>query len=142
MKTETAVNTANTITFASSSNQKYGGILEKSASKVLRKDLSELISYIYSVSPPFEILHYVITIIRILQTIGPSLFPGYLDFWEADPISDKTLFVFSIFFYLIPPKVHDDASIIAMIIYIVLVAVFIIIIFTCDHKFTFNQILL
>ncbi|KAK8847863.1 hypothetical protein M9Y10_018899 [Tritrichomonas musculus] len=135
MKTETAAGTANTITFASSSNDKYGGILEKSATKILRKDLSELVSYIYSVAPPFDNLHYVVTFIRILQLIGPSLFPGYLDFWKTDPTADKTLFIFSIFFYLIPPKVHDQASTIGTIIYIIVAAFCIALIFICTKVF-------
>lgn len=69
MKTETQSGTANSFSFNSQSEQKYGGLLEKSQSKILRKQLSELISYVYSVSPPFETLHSVITVIRILQLI-------------------------------------------------------------------------
>lgn len=82
MKADMTVSaTANSISFASSSNNdKYGGILVKSASKQLRKELSELISYVYSVSPPFRILHYIIAVIRMLQLVGPSLNPGYKTF--------------------------------------------------------------
>ena len=116
----TSASTANSISFASSSNDKYNGILEKSATKILRKEISELISYVYSVSPPFHVLHIVITVIRILQLLGPSLNPGYKQFWKTDYYSDKFLFIFSIFFYLVPPEVYDTASLPMMIIYMAL----------------------
>ncbi|KAK8886704.1 hypothetical protein M9Y10_042171 [Tritrichomonas musculus] len=138
MKTETQSGTANSFSFNSQSEQKYGGLLEKSQSKILRKQLSELISYVYSVSPPFETLHSVITVIRILQLIGPSLFPGYLEFWETDPIANKTLFVFSIFFYLIPPKCHPQASLPMIIIYIIMTAFSIILLLVCAKIFQKN----
>ena len=116
--------TANSISFASSNNDKYGGILEKSASKLLRKEITELISYIYSVSPPFLILHYIIAVIRILQLVGPSLNPGFKNFWKTDYPSDRFLFIFSIFFYLFPPETYASLSLPIMIVYMVIVVLF------------------
>ena len=135
MRVDTTINNANTITFASSSDQKYGGILVKSASKQFRKELIELVSYVYSVSPPFKVIHIIVTFLRILQLLGPSLFPGYLDFWRTDPISQKTLFIFTIFFYLIPPEVHDKASFYGIIVYIVISALAEILFFTASKIF-------
>lgn len=123
MKTETAANSTNSFSFASTSkDEKYNGILEKSKAKMFRKQISELISYVYSVSPSFTMVHYVIMFIRILQLVGPSLFPGYLEFWETDPTASKTIFVFTMFFYIIPPSVHDIASFPAMIVYLIFTA--------------------
>ena len=119
----TVSTTANSISFASSSNDKYGGILEKSASKILRKEITELISYVYSVSPPFLTLHIVIAIIRLLQLVGPSLNPGFKNFWKTDYVSDRFLFIFSIFFYIIPPDVYPVASLPIMIVYIVITVI-------------------
>ena len=133
--------TANSISFASSSNDKYGGILEKSATKLLRKEISELISYVYSVSPSFSILHCVIVVIRLLQLLGPSLNPGYAKFWETDYYSEKFLYIFSIFFYLVPPKEYDKASLPLMIVYIVITFALILTVFICAKIYKKNAYL-
>ncbi|KAK8841721.1 hypothetical protein M9Y10_026666 [Tritrichomonas musculus] len=139
MKPDATVSNTNTITFASSSSeQKYGGILQKSAAKLFRKELSELVSFIYSVAPPFELVHRIVTFFRVLQLIGPSLFPGYLDFWKTDYISQKTLFIFSIFFYIIPPEVHDEASFPALLAYIIISGLAEIIFFASSKYFKKN----
>ncbi|KAK8897579.1 hypothetical protein M9Y10_015538 [Tritrichomonas musculus] len=127
----TSSTTANSISFVSSNNDKYGGILEKSATKLLRKEISELISYVYSVSPPFTILHYVVLVIRYFQLLGPSLNPGYHKFWETDYYSEKFLYLFSIFFYIVPPKEYDKASLPMMIIYIIITFALILTLIIC-----------
>ncbi|OHT10214.1 Adenylate and Guanylate cyclase catalytic domain containing protein [Tritrichomonas foetus] len=113
----------------STHDEKYGGLIERPIRKQLRKDISNLFLYVFSVTPSFKALHLVVTIFRLLQMIGPSFCSRYSNFWSDDDLSYSTISLISAFFFLIPSKNRDDGFLIFMIIYILIVlfAVFVII---------------
>lgn len=114
------------MSFVSSNGLKYGGLIEQSFYKKITRQLSQLFNYTYSVAPAFTIVHYVITVIRLLQIAGPSLCSGYETLWSTSDSAKGTIAILSIFYHLIPPSARDKTSVIFLIIYTVLLVIIIV----------------
>ncbi|OHT09916.1 Adenylate and Guanylate cyclase catalytic domain containing protein [Tritrichomonas foetus] len=117
------------MSFNSSNDMKYGGLIEKTMYKKLLRQLSQLFSYVYSDAPSFPIVHSIITVIRLLQLGGPALCAGYESFWSNEDSSRDAIGIVSIFFHLVPPQYRDIGGYYFAIIYIVILALLIITLF-------------
>ena len=102
---------------SSDSEAKYGGLIDQTTTKILRRDLTLLFSYVYSVAPSFEYIHNFITFIRIFQYIIPSFCIQYPLTWNNN--SFNTLSLFSIFGYLFPPFIRENIAITFLYIYFI-----------------------
>ncbi|OHS97131.1 Adenylate and Guanylate cyclase catalytic domain containing protein [Tritrichomonas foetus] len=116
----------NSFSIYSSSNAKYGGLIERTPLKQLQKELSFLFDYIYSVAPSYPAVFMVMNILRFLQYIGPSLCTGYTKFWTNSDNAYGTISIISIFFYLIPPDAREVGGLYFTIVYMVVVAIIIV----------------
>ncbi|OHT04086.1 Adenylate and Guanylate cyclase catalytic domain containing protein [Tritrichomonas foetus] len=114
------------MSFNSSNDMKYGGLIEKSPYKKLLRQLTQLFSYVYTVAPSFNLVHKIVSIIRLLQFGGPALYAGYSMFWSDDDSSRSAVSIISIFFHIVPPDYRDVGGYYFSIIYLVLISLLII----------------
>jgi hypothetical protein len=56
---------------ASGSGRKYDGLIEESTCKRFHRRVSTLVSYVFTVSPTFEVVEAVVAFFRLLQFVGP-----------------------------------------------------------------------
>jgi len=82
------------------SSYKMGGIVERSIMKVLRNVVFEYMTFSDSVSSPYFSLHYVVSVIRLLQLYIPMLFVGFIAFWDTSSRIYQSVSFFSSVFYL------------------------------------------
>ncbi|OHT03075.1 hypothetical protein TRFO_29581 [Tritrichomonas foetus] len=113
-------NFSNTSSANSSSNYKYNGLVKVPFFQVLYRDLGSLFSYIQITTPPYSIIHHVMTVFRIFQTIGPCIhFCNFL-LWPKDTLAGKTSSWISIFFQIVPADymgiIRNSACIIFLVI--------------------------
>ena len=114
---------------------KFYGLKKKNYFKLFRKQMTQLASYIYSVSPPFRIVHKIMAAIQILQFLLPCLIPAYLTFWEKGTPEQVTMNVIAVLYYLIPPTVDFRGTYVFFIIYIVLQIIMILIVIISSFYF-------
>ncbi|OHT14517.1 guanylate cyclase [Tritrichomonas foetus] len=88
---------------------KYNGLIQISKYKIFLKDLGFLFSYVQITSPHYSILHKVITIIRLLQIVGPSLNFNNKLIWPKGTIAGSASSWASLFFQIVPAD-YVDAS--------------------------------
>ena len=113
-----------------SSNTKYGGMVKKSSSKIIRNSLLLLISYIDSSSPHFFSLHIVITFFRIFQLLGPTLFAASVRIWPSGELHQKIISYSSILYHIIPVEYRYQSAYIIEIIYIILIIFYYVLVLT------------
>ncbi|OHS98747.1 hypothetical protein TRFO_08761 [Tritrichomonas foetus] len=117
---------ASSMSLNSSNIQKYGGIIEQNLYKKTVKQLTSLFDYVYSVSPSYKIVHYIITILRLLQFAGPSFCAAYEILWSNEDSAADTISILSIFFHLIPPAYRQAGRMIFIILYLVILSLIIV----------------
>ena len=84
------------------SEMNFYGLKKQNFFKIFRKDFIQLVNYIFSVSPPFNIVHNIMSVIRIMQFLLPCFIPAYSNFWIKGSIDQITINAIAIFYYLIP----------------------------------------
>ncbi|KAK8863767.1 hypothetical protein M9Y10_011457 [Tritrichomonas musculus] len=124
--------------YATGSNEKYGGLLKVPLRKRVQNLLVNLFSYVYSVAPTFVIVHNIISVLRILQLIGPSFFASYDILWIKGSKDLKMINIISVLFQIIPVTYNDESFEIFLIIYIIIQALVIIFIFSAAYYFEKN----
>jgi len=117
------------LSWQSSSNSKYNGLIEEGYVKKTRKELYSVFSYIYSMAPNYEVLHNIVFYFRILQFFGPSFFFGNSFLWINGTIDQKTasLLTFSFHFLNINWKIEHSSLILLIYSLIILLFIFAII---------------
>ena len=110
------------------SEMNFYGLKKQNFFKIFRKDFIQLVNYIFSVSPPFNIVHNIMSVIRIMQFLLPCFIPAYSNFWIKGSIDQITINAIAIFYYLIPPSEITSVAYIFIILYDVIQILMIIII--------------
>ncbi|OHT10089.1 hypothetical protein TRFO_20711 [Tritrichomonas foetus] len=105
-------------------NGKYEGLIPKTPLKMIRNNIYQLMSYIDSAVPQFAPLHLVVSVIRILQIVGPSFCANYQDFWQPG-IPKNAIGIISIFFHLIPNSARKYSSVYTLLVFGVIYFIFI-----------------
>ena len=103
---------------SSDSEAKYGGLIESSTVRIIRKDMIQLFAYIYNVAPSFSIIHSFISLIRIFQFFGPSVCANYISFWGSNSNVGTTISIISFFFHFFPPKSRESNTILFLYFFI------------------------
>jgi len=92
----------------SRNNDKYDGLIEKSFFASMKDDLVKLFSYIHSVSSPLIGVSSYITVLSVLQFIGPSLCLQYRELFDPDGIERPTITILSFIIHLIPVRFRES----------------------------------
>jgi len=85
----------------SQNGKKYQGMIKKGILGVIKVDMLRLFSYMYNVSPNVPIVS-LITVIRVLQFIGPSFCLSSNILWDKTGQSSTMTSLFSICAYFVP----------------------------------------
>jgi len=123
---------------SSSSEAKYGGLIERGLVKTIRKDMIQLFSYVYSVAPSFGALHSLVTVIRIMQFFGPSLCAQYQHFWGYHTSHGTTITIIAILFHFIPVHSRLTTALPFLYFYSSLNLLVLILLFYYSHYFKVN----
>jgi len=123
------------------SNAKFGGLIEESWSKTLRRELSVLFAYIFSVASQFSEIHGVVFFLRILQFVGPSICASFPNLWVAGSLDKSTASTLSVLFHFIHPDNKASSSTAYLIGYSVIVLSFLLFINYSARFFKKNAML-
>ena len=134
----TTVSGTTSFSYNSSSNAKFGGLIERTPMKQLLKEMSFLMDYVYSIAPSYNAVYIVMTVIRLLQLMGASFCTGYDKFWTNDDNARSTISIISIIFYLIPPNKRAAGGEIFSIIYDVLVFILLVMLVASAKYYQIN----
>ncbi|OHS98894.1 Adenylate and Guanylate cyclase catalytic domain containing protein [Tritrichomonas foetus] len=104
--------------FNSNSLAKYHGLIRQNYLKVFRRDLLQLFGYVYSIAPPFAIVHNIMTVFRIIQFLMPALCPSFPNFWTIGSVEQVTMDVLSVVYYVLPTTSRINGSRILIYFYI------------------------
>jgi len=123
MKDDTVIQT--TIVSLSSSLEsktggKYGGMIRQSKVNMIRNDLLRLFSYVNSISTPLFGLTFWISVLRMLQFMGPAICLQYESVWDINGEDSSSITIVSFFVHLIPVKYRASVVEVFSIGYIVL----------------------
>lgn len=89
---------------------RYQGLIPVTLYKKIRNTVFSLYAYVNSQAWGMEGLHFIISMLRLLQIMGPSLFLGYNTFWNRISFAYKFLNIFSVFFHIVPATARDYAG--------------------------------
>ena len=118
-----------------SSDGKYGGLIKRKTSTIIRNSLFLLVHYIDTISPPFLSMHTVITFFRFFQHLGPALFAASGRFWPMGELHQKIVSYVSVLFHLIPVEYRYQSAIFIEIIYFVITLFYFILVLTSAYVY-------
>jgi hypothetical protein len=116
----------------SASGRKYGGLIEEGTYKQFYRRISAMVSYVYTVSPTFEVVEAVVTFFRLLQFVGPCLCAGYAGHWSDLNAARTLVEALAIFWHIVPAFVADEGCWVTSLICAILTVVTLLFFFACS----------
>ena len=97
--------------FGMSETGKYGGLVEQTYYRKVRNNLFQLIHYVYSVSPRWLPMHAVVSVLRLVQFLGPALVLSYDSLWLRGETITRLMEILGVFFHLVPASYRQESYI-------------------------------
>ncbi|OHT00859.1 hypothetical protein TRFO_32377 [Tritrichomonas foetus] len=140
---ETTATTFHTISFHSSSysvnsSDRYDGLIKLSLAKKTKIMLVNLFSYVYSVAPTFVAVHNVISVVRLLQLVGPCFCGSFDNLWEKGTKDRQIINIISILFQIIPVNYIDESFYPFTLFYIIFTLLILVFLLSCAYYFDKN----
>ena len=95
-------------------------MIELSTYKKTRNNFFQLFDYVTTTSPPFFIVHLIMTIWRVLQFFGPTFCTRYYTIWGNSGVMKAVNDVLSVFFTIVPASYQADGAVYVMYIFSIL----------------------
>jgi len=114
---------------------KYGGLIQQSIFVRTRNELLRLFSFIHTSTSTNPMIYSIVTIIRILQLIGPVISCSNQAIWPKGQKERSAISVLSVTFHLFPPDYRDSMIKLFSIIYIIINIIVLVTILVCSRYF-------
>ena len=104
MQTQTTTTSSNYL--SSSSSGKWGDLIVKPFHKRMKASIQKYIAYFDFYPLDFPALHWIISLLRLLQFVGPSIMAGDESIWGRDTASSNVMSIISCIYNYMPANMN------------------------------------
>ena len=123
------VSTTSSFQVSASLSSRYQGLIDIPMTTQVKSALQNLCTYFDNYAPRVNSLLVVVSVIRVLQLIGPSFMFPDTNSWDQNSVVGQAMGIFSVCFHLVPSQYRADSTIAVLFAFAVVMTLFCIFLF-------------